>query len=290
MEYIISLTKENIQQVVDTSMDKMVVLHFFAPQHPESVQMLQTLEQITTHQAGRFTLAKVNCEMETEIAQYFQIQSLPTTLILEKGRPVDGFSGSQTAEQVGELLGKYLPPMWIQAFEEVKLQLAANSDDAAVNIDLVEMTQALLSIYSDSNNSAAVALVLIDVYLQQGLLAEAKALLAKIGLADQDSYYHTLVAKLALAEDAADTPEIRDLQQAVEQNPDSLDAKLLLAKALHSAKRNEEALETLFSILQKDLAALDGKVKQVFMEILTAIGQGNPIANQYRRKLYTLLY
>jgi putative thioredoxin len=26
------------------------------------------------------------------------------------------------------------------------------------------------------------------------------------------------------------------------------------------------------------------------MEILTAIGQGNALANHYRRKLYTLLY
>jgi putative thioredoxin len=128
------------------------------------------------------------------------------------------------------------------------------------------------------------------VALQQGLLAEAKGLLARIGLADQDSYYHNLVAKLALAEDAADTPEIRQLQQNVAEQPDNLDAVVILAKALNVAQRNEEALELLFVILQKDMSAADGKVKQVFMEILTAIGQGNTLANQYRRKLYTLLY
>jgi len=65
---------------------------------------------------------------------------------------------------------------------------------------------------------------------------------------------------------------------------------LELSKALHAAHRDDEALDLLFGVLSKDLGAENGTVKQVFMEVLTALGQGNPIANQYRRKLYTLLY
>ena len=287
MDYLINLTKDNIQHVVDTSMQKMVVLAFCTQQQPESVQLLQTLELLANAQSGRFILAKVDCETELEIANYFQIQNLPTTLILDKGRPIDGFAGVQSQEQISDLLDKHLPPMWIQAFEDIKQQLAQGelSSEALTNI-----AEQLKTIYVDAQQAAEVALVMTDVALQLGLLAEAKVLLARIGLADQDSYYHNLVAKLALAEDAADTPEIRQLQQNVAEHPDDLDAVIILAKALNAAHRNEEALELLFTILQKDLNAAEGKVKQVFMEILTAIGQGNMIANQYRRKLYTLLY
>ncbi|MEO3684333.1 tetratricopeptide repeat protein [Shewanella vesiculosa] len=287
MDYLINLTKDNIQHVVDTSMQKMVVLAFWTQKQPESVQLLQTLELLANAQSGRFILAKVDCETELEIANYFQIQNLPTTLILDKGRPIDGFAGVQSQEQISDLLDKHLPPMWIQAFEDIKQQLAQGelSSEALTNI-----AEQLKTIYADAKQAAEVALVMTDVALQLGLLAEAKVLLARIGLADQDSYYHNLVAKLALAEDAADTPEIRQLQQNVAEHPDDLDAVIILAKALNAAHRNEEALELLFTILQKDLNAAEGKVKQVFMEILTAIGQGNMIANQYRRKLYTLLY
>ncbi|MCT8986915.1 tetratricopeptide repeat protein [Shewanella phaeophyticola] len=287
MDYLINLTKENIQQVVDTSMEKMVVLAFWAQQQPESVQMLQTLEQLAQAQAGRFILAKVDCETEVEIANYFQIQNLPTTLVLDKGRPIDGFAGVQTQEQVETLLDKHLPPMWVQEFAAIKQLLA---EGALTADELVQLAAQLKTVYSDSQQAAEVALVMADVALQQGLLADAKSLLAGIGLADQDSYYQNLMAKLALAEDAADTPEIRQLQQSVEQQPDNLELVVSLAKALNAAHRNEEALELLFAILQKDMAALDGKVKQAFMELLTAIGQGNALANQYRRKLYTLLY
>jgi len=288
MEHIISLTKENIQQVVDTSMEKMVVLTFFAQQQPESMQMLQTLTQLATAQKGRFILASVDCEVEMEIAQYFQIQSLPTTLVLDKGRPIDGFAGVQDTTSVTALLDKHLPPMWLQAFEVVKAQLAQS--ELLTTETLTQLSADLKDILLQADNLAQVQLVLVDVYLQLNLLGDAKTLLSAIGLADQDSYYQNLKAKLALAEDAADTPEIRELQQQLESNPADISLSIDLAKALNKAQRNDEALETLFGFLQKDLHAADGKVKQVFLEILTAMGQGNALANQYRRKLYTLLY
>ncbi|QIR14875.1 tetratricopeptide repeat protein [Shewanella aestuarii] len=288
MENLISLTKENIQQVVDASMEKMVVLTFFAQQKPESVQMLQTLQSIASSQSERFILASVDCEAEVEIAQYFQIQSLPTTLVLDKGRPIDGFAGVQDVTAVNELLDKHLPAVWLQAFEAIKAQLA--QPDALTVQQLSELALQLKELITQSDNLAEVRLVLIDVQLQLGLLADAKNLLQGIGLADQDSYYQNLKAKLALAEDAADTPEIRDLQTQVEAQPEDTALSIDLAKALTKAQRHEEALQLLFGFLQKDLHAGDGKVKQLFLEIMTAMGQGNSIANQYRRKLYTLLY
>ncbi|MBR9729224.1 co-chaperone YbbN [Shewanella intestini] len=286
MEHILHLNKDNIQQVVDASMNTMVVMTFWAQQHAESVQLQAQIEHIATEQAGRFILANVNCETEAEIAQYFQIQSLPTTLLLDKGRPVDGFAGMQSSEEIKALLDKHLPPMWEAPFNAIKTQLADGSlqpEQYTQTIDSLKM------LFEQSEQRADVALVMVDVYLLQGELEAAKQLLATIGLAEQDSYYQNLMAKLTLAEDAADTPEIRQLQAKFEQQGDHGSA-IDLAKALNAASRNEEALALLFAILQKDLSAKDGEVKHAFMEILTAIGQGNLLANQYRRQLYTLLY
>lgn len=287
MDNILDLTKDNIQQVVDASMQQIVVLVFWAQSQPQSVTMVQTLEQIASQHSGRFVLAKVNCETELEIANYFRIQSLPTTLVLDKGQPIDGFAGIQEAMQVNAMLDKHLPPMWqlqlAQAKELLTLSQVTHEDLATAVILLKEA-------HSASNKAGEVSLVLADVYLMQGELALAQTLLEQIGLADQDGYYQSLKAKLALALDAADTPEIRDLQQKFAQNPQDLVLLLELSKALHAAHRDEEALSLLFGVLAKDLNAENSTVKQVFMELLTALGQGNPLANQYRRKLYTLLY
>ncbi|MCK8045979.1 tetratricopeptide repeat protein [Shewanella sp. 1CM18E] len=281
MQSILELTKENIQQVVDASMEKVVVMAFWASQSPESVSLMQTLESIAQQQNGRFVLAKVNCETEMEIANYFQIQSLPTTLVLHQGKPVDGFAGVQETAQITEMLDKHLPAEWQLKLNQARVFLAENNAIAALPL--------LKDAYNEKQ-IAEIALALADVYLSLNVLEDAQALLDSVGLADQDSYYQSLKAKLALALDAADTPEIRKLQQDVENDPSNLDLVIELAKALHQAGRNDEALELLFSPLQKDISAQDGKVKQSFLEILTALGQGNTLANQYRRKLYTLLY
>lgn len=281
MQSILELTKENIQQVVDASMEKVVVMAFWASQSPESLSLMQTLESIAQQQNGRFVLAKVNCETEMEIANYFQIQSLPTTLVLHQGKPVDGFAGVQEAPQITEMLDKHLPAEWQLKLNQARVFLAENNAIAALPL--------LKDAYNEKQ-LAEIALALADVYLSLNVLEDAQTLLDSVGLADQDSYYQSLKAKLALALDAADTPEIRKLQQDVENDTSNLELVIELAKALHQAGRNDEALELLFAPLQKDISAQDGKVKQSFLEILTALGQGNALANQYRRKLYTLLY
>ncbi|WOT06427.1 co-chaperone YbbN [Shewanella youngdeokensis] len=281
MEPILELTKENIQQVVDASMKQVIVLAFWASQNPDSLALMQTLESVSEQQNGRFILAKVNCEAEMEIANYFQIQNLPTTLVLHEGKPVDGFAGVQDAGQITAMLDKHLPAIWQLKLDQARVLLSENNAIGALPL--------LKEAYAEQQ-IAEVALALADVYLSLGALEDAQKLLDGVGLADQDSYYQTLKAKLALALDAADTPEIRKLQSDFEQAPDDFATLLALAKALHQAKRNDEALALLFTPLQKDVAADEGRVKALFLEILTALGQGSSLANQYRRKLYTLLY
>ncbi|QYJ84724.1 tetratricopeptide repeat protein [Shewanella mesophila] len=281
METVLDLTKENIQQVVDASMQQVVVLTFWSQQSPESMALVQTLQQMAAMNAGRFVLAKVNCDAEMEIANYFQIQSLPTTLVLSEGKPIDGFAGVQEQAQIEALFDKHLPNVWQMQLDNAKALLAENNAEQALPL-LIEAYQAA--------QHAEVALVYADALLLLGNVNQAKVLLDGIGLADQDSYYQSLKAKLSLALDAADTPEIRSLFDAVETNPQDLALLLSLAKALNAAKRGEEALEKLYGVLRTDIGAHNGEVKQLFMEILTAMGQSNPVANQYRRKLYSLLY
>ncbi|GGI75964.1 co-chaperone YbbN [Shewanella gelidii] len=282
MEQVINLTKENIQEVVEASNQQAIVLLFWAQQSPESVELGSTLENMTRQQPGRFIFAKVDCELEQEIAGYFRIQSVPTCMVLKQGQPVDGFAGMQNPEQIGTMLDKHLPALWELDFQQGKELLVEKNAEAALPL--------LKSAYSESLQRGDVALALVDAYLMINELTTAEALLDDIKLEDQDGYYQNLKAKLELAKEAADTPEIRELQTQFESNPEDFSVLIQLSKALHQAGRDEEALTPLFAVLSADLNAENGAVKQAFMEILTALGQGHSLASQYRRKLYSLLY
>ncbi|PLN14586.1 co-chaperone YbbN, partial [Klebsiella pneumoniae] len=95
---------------------------------------------------------------------------------------------------------------------------------------------------------------------------------------------------IELLKQAADTPQIQQLQQQVEQNPEDAQLASQLALQLHQVGRNEEALALLFSHLQKDLGAGDGQARKMLQEILAALGTGDALAAKYRRQLYSLLY
>ncbi|MDN5369388.1 MAG: putative thioredoxin [Shewanella sp.] len=275
------LTRDNIQQVVELSNQQLVALVFWAEQMPESKALLQTMEQLIAAFPGQLQLASVNCETQLELASYFQIRSLPTTLLLSQGQPVDGFAGVQSREQILAILQKHLPAAWELKLNDAKALLQQGDANAA------------LPLFKDAyaeQAEAAVALPYAEACLKTGDLATAKTLLATIKLADQDGYYTSLMSQLDLAEKAADTPEIRALQQALDAAPDDVELLQKLATALHQAHRDEEALALLFAPLSRDLNMGDGAIKQQLLTLLSALGQGNALAGQYRRKLYSLLY
>ncbi|GGY99755.1 tetratricopeptide repeat protein [Shewanella fodinae] len=281
METTMELTRDNIQQVVELSNQQLVALVFWAEQMPESKALLQTMEQLIAAFPGQLQLASVNCETQLELASYFQIRSLPTTLLLSQGQPVDGFAGVQSREQILAILQKHLPAAWELKLNDAKALLQQGDANAALPL--------FKEAYAEQAE-AAVALPYADACLKTGDLATAKTLLATIKLADQDGYYNSLMSQLDLAEKAADTPEIRALQQALDAAPDDVELLQKLATALHQAHRDEEALALLFAPLSRDLNMGDGAIKQQLLTLLSALGQGNALAGQYRRKLYSLLY
>ncbi len=106
-----------------------------------------------------------------------------------------------------------------------------------------------------SNQNGEIGLLLAETLIALNRSEDAEAVLKTIPLQDQDTRYQGLVAQIELLKQAADTPEIQQLQQQVEENPEDAALATQLALQLHQVGRNEEALELLFGHLRKDLTA-----------------------------------
>ncbi|WP_163930759.1 tetratricopeptide repeat protein [Paraferrimonas sp. SM1919] len=280
MTNMVSVTVENIQQVVDTSMQQPLVFCFTSSQAPESMQMLGQLQTINSRM-GNFTLAHVDCDAQPQIVQYFRIQGVPTVIILKEGQPVDAFSGMKSDSELEQALKPHLPSEVDMLFEQGVVLLSEGKASEAVKV--------LHQAYT-LEPSAIVAKAYAHALLDNKQNADAGEIIASIRLEDQDGEYDTLKSKYQLALEAADSPEIRQLFATVEAEPENMTALVELAVALHGAGRNEEALEHLLCVLKKDLAAGNGEVRKSLMDILSALGQGDPLAAKYRRGLYSLLY
>ncbi|MEF1193048.1 tetratricopeptide repeat protein, partial [Vibrio parahaemolyticus] len=135
-----------------------------------------------------------------------------------------------------------------------------------------------------------VKLAKADCLLETKQFELAQELLATIPLEYQDNSYKSLIAKLELHQQAAESPELKRLEQELAANPNNFELACELAVQYNQVGRDEEALELLWNILKVNLGAQDGEVKKTFMDILSALGQGNAIASKYRRQLYSILY
>jgi putative thioredoxin len=180
------------------------------------------------------------------------------------------------------MLAKHLPSQ-----DELNLKQALELIQAGQHAQALPLLEAIAEEWKQKGD---VKLALADCYLETQNFDQAKLLLENIPLEYQDNYYKGLVAKLELHAQAANSPEIQSLEEALTQNPSDLKLANELALNYHQVNRDEEALEILWNALRTDLNALDGEMKKSFMDILAALGQGNPIAGKYRRQLYSILY
>lgn len=58
----IELNEQNLQQVIEQSMQTPVVISFWAPSMPETAEVNQILEKLAASYQGQVTLATLNCE------------------------------------------------------------------------------------------------------------------------------------------------------------------------------------------------------------------------------------
>ena len=280
--FIVDINEQNLTEILQQSLEKPLVINFYAPTHKESADFLALLEQVVEQYQGQFVLGKVNCEKKQMIAAQFRIQALPTTYLFKEAQALDAFPGALDKASLIQRLSIILPKEEDLKFQQALDFLQVENYEAALPLlkDAWEL--------SDKKNSD-VALLYAETYIAMKKTEPAQEILKQIPLQDRDSRWHGLQAQIELQIQAADTPEIQQLQADYAKNP-TAEIAIKLAVQLHQAGRNEEALTLLFGILKTDLGTQNGEVKQQFLSILSAMGNADPLTNKFRRLLYSLLY
>ncbi|MBH0036904.1 MULTISPECIES: tetratricopeptide repeat protein [Pseudoalteromonas] len=285
MSNIVSINAQNLQQVLgETSQQKLVLLNFFSPQSPDCIGQAAILDKIAAEYASYIVVANLDCDAEqalaSQLAQQVGLQTLPTLVLLKDSAPVDLLAGVQSEAQIREALAKHLPAQQDLLLEQAKQALLKSDLNAAFNY----AKQA----YEIDSGNARIKLVLADICIQIHKVDDAQALINTIDVQEQDAYFNNIKAKCEAALEAKDSPEIKEKQQQVEKYPNDLELKEELSILLNEAGRKEEALDILFTVLQKDLNF--NEAKPSFLAIIASLPDGDALAAKYRRKLYSILY
>lgn len=281
MHNSVDISIENFQQVIlQESANKLVMVEFWAQGYEPSEQLAPVLQTIASKQGENLLHARVDCQAQPDITAQFGVQNLPTVMLIKDGQPVDGFAGVESEANIQAMLDKHLP----KPEDELFAQATAMAEQANYQEAFTLVKQA----FDLDPNRADIKLLLADCQVEVGQVNQAKELLATIGLVDQDGNYRAILGKIELAEQAAESPEIIALQQALENDPDNLALKVKLAVQMRQANQLEEALSLMHSVLLKDINFEDAK--KLMLDMINALPDGEPLKSQYRRKVYSLLY
>lgn len=280
--FIVDINEQNFREILERSAQTPILIHFWANAYPESTEILPALRQLAQQYQGAFTLALLDCQAQGPIAAQFGVQVLPTIALFINGQAVDGLGGAQSIEAIQAMLGKHLP-----SAEELALQQAIEQMQNGLYPQALNTLRALPV---ELQQRGDVKLAMADCLLEANQAEAAEQLLSSIPLEYQDNYFKGLQAKLELQKQAANSPEIQKLELDYQNDPTNHTLACELAVQYQHVGREEEALEILWNLLKTNLNLGDGEVKKTFMDILSALGQGNAIASRYRRQLYSILY
>jgi putative thioredoxin len=282
-DFIVNIDESNAAQLlIDESHKRPVVVDFWADWCEPCKVLMPMLEKIANEYRGAFLLAKVNADEQQMIAQQFGVRSLPTVMVIQNGQPVDGFAGAQPEAQVRQVLEKYLPKPWDGLLQMAEEAMAAGDFTGA----LTPLRQA----WEDSGQRHDITIAYAHALIECMRLDEAETVLATVRLADQDAAYEQLQAQLEIKREAAKSPEIEALEQQLAANPDDLDVRHQLGVQYTNSGQHKEAMEYFIGILRQDLNHGDGATKKLLLDTIATLGKGDPLAAEYQRKLYSLLY
>jgi putative thioredoxin len=283
------------RDVVEPSMNALVILDFWAEWCGPCKQLTPVLEKVAADYADRgVKLVKVNVDEEKFIAAQFRIQSIPTVYALFQGQPVADLSQARTEGQLARTLDQLLAQLPVEGEaqeREAEIEpLLAMGEEVLAGGDAPRAVGIFRQIVDMAPEHAEAISGLARALIAAGEVEEARASLANLpDKVEKDPAIARARSALALAE-IAPAGESSEFEQRIAADPDDHEARYELAGALMGRDERDGAADQLLEIIRRDREWNEGAARTRLLQLLEAVGLEDPWAAAQRRRLSDILF
>lgn len=271
--YVVDVTEQNFQQVLESSMNAAVVLVFTSARSPESQQLATDLQTLSNEFEGKFLLGRVDIDTQTAIAQAVQVPSLPMVYLVAQGRPMPMVDRATPLDDLRAALTQVFQQLAQGGF------VGQHQPRSGASVDEETGEEQLDPRYAPAQDALARG----DA---AGAVAEYQKLVdANPG--DQEAVAGLAMAKVLQRTEGADLNAAR---AAAAEAPDDIDAQTLVADLDLLGGHVDDAFNRLIDLVRRTTEDDRDKARTHLIGLFAAVGNEDQRVQRARRDLASALF
>ena len=270
-------------KVIEASIDKLIIVDFWAPWCGPCKQLTPVLEKIIKSAGDKITLVKINIDENQQIAAQLRIQSIPTVYAFKEKQILNAFQGvlpeKQVLEFVEKCLGAKINEDFSEFYEKIKKLISEKK--------LEESKDVLLNFISSNPKEIQGINLYLECLIELKQFEEVNTFIDSLEdeIKNKDEIKQ-IIKKLEIIKNNLSGPKIEELIIKLEEKPGDINLVIEISDKYFSMQNYSSCLDLLLENYPKN----KNKIKDKMVEVFELLGNSNEITVKYRKKLSQIMF
>ena len=281
---IIDVNESDFERdVLQESVNKLVVVDFWAPWCGPCKQLTPILEKVISASPEKILMAKVNIDENQQIAEQLKIQSIPAVFAFKDKQFVNAFQGVIPEKEIINFLEKCLGEKLENNFDEFYEEIQSLLSDEDFN----QAKTMLESFISKNTKEVKGICFYADCLISLNEVEAANELLKSLDdeLLKNDSI-QKILKRLELVNQKYSGPSLDELKDELSKSPQNVEIVLKIAENYFANNKFDEAFEMLLKYYPKNKEL----VKEKLLNFFDVLGFKHDSVTLYRKKLSSIMF